>query len=133
MHEFMEFYRMDYTSNIFVNESNYQGNTDRAAICNLNRWDSCSYPIATKLGLKEADKKKDKPLLALIIGELLGKTSSADGNQGPKEKAVLKDSEVTKTVVSSKATEEAVSAPVPQEPKKKEDESEDSSKNQKSL
>lgn len=35
MHEFMEFYRMDYTSNIFVNESNYQGNTDRAAICNL--------------------------------------------------------------------------------------------------
>ena len=32
MHEFMEYYRMDYTSNIFVNESNYQGNTDRAAI-----------------------------------------------------------------------------------------------------
>ena len=29
MHEFMEFYRMDYTSNIFVNESNYQGQTDR--------------------------------------------------------------------------------------------------------
>jgi hypothetical protein len=29
MHEFMEFYRMDYTTNIFVNESNYSGNSER--------------------------------------------------------------------------------------------------------
>lgn len=121
MHEFMEFYRMDYTSNIFVNESNYQGNTDRAAICNFKSlcW-LCPYNIASKLGLKEADKKKDKPLLALIIGELLGKTSSADGISAPKEKILAKEPESLKNQVSSKATEEAVSPPAPQDSKKKE-------------
>lgn len=123
---------MDYTSNIFVNESNYQGNTDRTAICNFKRFTrpAESYSIATKLGLKDAEKKKDKPLLALIIGELLGKTSSADGNPAQKEKAIAKESEGTKSGVGAKATEEA--APAPQESTKKQQESEES-KNQKSL
>lgn len=78
------------------------------------------YNIASKLGLKEADKKKDKPLLALIIGELLGKTSSADGISAPKEKILAKEPESLKNQVSSKATEEAVSPPAPQDSKKKE-------------
>jgi hypothetical protein len=32
MHEFMEFYRMDYTCNVFVHESNYKATTERQAL-----------------------------------------------------------------------------------------------------
>jgi hypothetical protein len=32
MHEFMEFYRMDYTCNVFVHESNYKASTERQAL-----------------------------------------------------------------------------------------------------
>lgn len=91
---------MDYTSNIFVNESNYQGNTDRAAISTYLK-NSFTNNIASKLGLNDADKKKDKPLLALIINQLLNKTSSANGDTNP--------SAVNSKTVGAKATEEAVS------------------------
>ena len=30
--EFFEFYRMDYTNNVFVNEANFKGETDREAL-----------------------------------------------------------------------------------------------------
>jgi hypothetical protein len=80
MHEFMEFYRMDYTSNIFVNESNYQGNTDRSAISKRQLFlDQKWLNLGNKLGLKNGEKSTDKPLLALIIGQLMNKTSSASG------------------------------------------------------
>lgn len=36
MHEFMDFYRMDYTTNIFVNETNYQGNSERDSLSKKN-------------------------------------------------------------------------------------------------
>lgn len=55
MHEFMEFYRMDYTCNIFVHEANYKATTERQA-------------LITKLGLGNADSSK--PLLAIIIDRL---------------------------------------------------------------
>lgn len=32
MHEFMEFYRMDYTCNVFVHEANYKSTTERQAL-----------------------------------------------------------------------------------------------------
>ena len=57
--------------------------------------------IASKLSLNDADKKKDKPLLALIINQLLNKTSSANGDANA--------SAVNSKTVGAKATEEAVS------------------------
>jgi hypothetical protein len=81
---------------------------------------------ANKLGLKDSDKKKDKPLLALIIGELLSKGSSAEGNLSPQEKSVGKGALGAKPAVVAKASEEAVPSPVSQEAKKKDVESEDS-------
>lgn len=87
---------------------------------------------ANKLGLKDSDKKKDKPLLALIIGELLSKGSSAEGNLSPQEKTVAKGPLGAKSAVVAKASEEAAPAPVTQEAYKKDQESEDSH-NQKSL
>lgn len=35
MHEFMEFYRMDYTCNVFVHESNYKATTERQSLRSL--------------------------------------------------------------------------------------------------
>lgn len=32
MHDFMEFYRMDYTTNVFVHESNYKLSADRQTL-----------------------------------------------------------------------------------------------------
>ena len=55
MHEFMEFYRMDYTCNVFVHESNYKATTERQA-------------LVSKLNLGQDDPSK--PLLALIIERL---------------------------------------------------------------
>lgn len=55
MHEFMEFYRMDYTSNVFVHEANHKSTTDRQA-------------LVSKLNLGQADPSK--PLLAVIIERL---------------------------------------------------------------
>jgi hypothetical protein len=41
--------------------------------------------------LKEGEKSKDKPLLGLIISQLLGKTGSADSNNQMKEKIATKE------------------------------------------
>lgn len=41
----MDFYRMDYTTNIFVNETNYQGNSERD---NLSKKSIINFPKKTK-------------------------------------------------------------------------------------
>lgn len=82
-----------------------------------------------KLGVKDGEKKTDKPLLALIIGELLSKTSSANGGDSSsnfRSQAMAKDPYGEN--VGNKATDEAV-APQGEEPQVEEK----PSKSQKSL
>lgn len=63
MHEFMEFYRMDYTSNVFVHEANYKASTERQALSKFNLM------IVNKLNIGPVDQSK--PLLASIIEKLV--------------------------------------------------------------
>jgi FOP N terminal dimerisation domain len=63
MHEFMEFYRMDFTCNVFVHEANYKATTERQALGTRGS------PV-NKLNIGNADPAK--PLLATIIEKLIG-------------------------------------------------------------
>lgn len=63
MHEFMEFYRMDYTSNVFVHEANYKASTERQALSK-----SLLKPV-NRLNIGPVDQSK--PLLATIIEKLI--------------------------------------------------------------
>jgi hypothetical protein len=57
MHEFFEFFRMDYTNNVFIHESNYKESFTRDMV---------------KKKLHVNDNKNEQPLLLLIIKQLLG-------------------------------------------------------------
>jgi hypothetical protein len=57
MHEFFEFFRMDYTNNVFIHESNYKESFTRDMV---------------KKKLHVNDTKNEQPLLLLIIKQLLG-------------------------------------------------------------
>jgi flagellar biosynthesis GTPase FlhF len=57
MHEFFEFFRMDYTNNVFIHESNYKESFTRDMV---------------KKKLHVSDNKNEQPLLLLIIKQLLG-------------------------------------------------------------
>lgn len=83
MHEFMEFYRMDYTNNIFVHESNYKGNTNREMISNF------CVTIEKKLKLEKT--QEEKPILATLVELLMsGKIQSENGDAAKAEESEVK-------------------------------------------
>ena len=67
MHEFFEFFRMDYTNNVFVHESNYKEVYARD-------------DVLSKLKLDKQSTKDDQPLLMNIIRMLAGGLVSSKSN-----------------------------------------------------
>lgn len=85
---------MDYTTNIFVNETNYQGNSERdnlSKITKLNIYISMNFNLIwileEKLNLGQS-VDNSKPILAIIIEALLkGGLGSLEGTMGQAEEA----------------------------------------------
>ena len=67
MHEFFEFFRMDYTNNVFVHESNYKETFSRD-------------DVLKKLHIEKQSTKEDQPLLMNIIRMLAGGLVSSKSN-----------------------------------------------------
>lgn len=95
MHEFFEFFRMDYTNNVFVHESNYKGEDSNREL--LGKISDINIKKAQKLQINSGEEAQ--PLLMSIITMLLsGRMSEAGSVPQPKQdqetKAIDQQNEV---------------------------------------
>ena len=75
MHEFFEFFRMDYTNNVFVHESNYKETFKRDS-------------VKTKLHIN--DQVGEQPLLILLLKQLLeGTFQMGSTDEAPAQKETM--------------------------------------------
>jgi len=96
MHEFFEFFRMDYTNNVFIHESNYKESFTR---------DEC------KKKLKIDDIKNEQPLLMLLIktllsGVMIGGRDAERGSQKNQDNNSRKEIEADKGNMSKSPKKE---------------------------